>query len=111
MNGPYELKLWDARPGGVNLSHAAFPHAGRSNRQRSVIFPLVNSLRLLRNRVSHNEPILWWQPSLQAEYKSACQVLSWISPALSALVQCVDGFDAAYATGHTHYMTMVALTT
>ncbi len=110
MNAPYELRLWNAGPGGTNLSHAAFPHAGRRYRRRSVIFPPVDRLRKLRNRVSHNEPILWWHPSLQQEHQSACTVLGWISPALATLVRCVDGFEAAYRSGHMHYLTQITLT-
>lgn len=33
------------------------------------------------------------------------------SPALSQLVQHVDGFDTAYRAGHMHYMTKVIITT
>ncbi len=113
LSGPYELRLWDAARNSTNpnLIHAVFPHARRSDRVRATIFPLVDRLRKLRNRVSHNEPILWWQPDLQADYQAACKVLDWISPALSQLVQHVDGFDAAYTAGHMHYMARVVLTT
>lgn len=111
LNAPYELRLWNAAPGGTNLSHAAFPYAGRRYRQRSVIFPMVNRLRLLRNRVSHNEPILWWQPSLQAEYRSASTVLGWISPAFSQLIQFVDRFAMVYQAGHMQYLNQIHLTT
>ncbi len=112
LSGPYELRLWNpAKTGTItNLIPAVFPHASRSE-QRATIFPVVDRLRKLRNRVSHNEPILWWLPGLQADYQAACKVLGWISPALSQLVQHVDGFDTAYRAGHMHYMTKVIITT
>jgi hypothetical protein len=113
LSGPYERRLWDGArvTTSPNLIPAVFPHAPRADRVRATIFPLVDRLRKLRNRVSHNEPILWWSPGLQAEYRTARQVLGWISPTLSQLMQCVDGFDVAYTAGHMPYLTKVIVTT
>ena len=100
LNAPYQRLLWGTRPGGVNLTAAAFPHAGRRDRQRAVIFPLVNRQRYLRNRVSHHEPIWNWRPSLADAHRETLMVLGWVSPALLAVTTLMDPFPAIYARGH-----------
>jgi len=111
LNAPYQRLLWDTRPRGTNLSSAVFPYAGRSNRQRAVIFPMVNRLRYLRNRVSHHEPIWNWRPSLAAQHQEALRLLAWISPALHAITLMLDQFPTVHSRSHSYYATLVQLKT
>lgn len=109
LNAPYQQTLWDTRPGGVNLTAAAFPHAGRRDRQRAAVFPLVNRQRHLRNRVSHHEPIWNWRPSLADAHRETLMVLGWVSPALLALTTLMDPFPAIYARGYGYYTSLLRL--
>ena len=111
MNAPYQVRLWDTRPGGLNLTSAVFPHAGRQNRQLAALFPRINRVRHLRNRVSHHEPIWNWQPSLAAQHQEALTLLAWISPALHAVTLMLDQFPTVHSRGHSYYTALVQLTT
>ncbi len=103
VNAPYQLIIWNTQPGGIDFSQTAFRHAGRANRQRAVIFPIVNRLRHLRNRISHHEPIFAWRPALDVEHRNAMQLLSWISPSIHAITTMTDPFPALHQRLQTHH--------
>ncbi|HEX9835947.1 MAG TPA: IS256 family transposase [Alphaproteobacteria bacterium] len=72
MLGPrYDASLW--RPA---LRHA-FPHRPKSV-ERKPIQKTLNSIRRLRNRVAHDEPIL--DRNLIADHNDIIQLVSWICP-------------------------------
>lgn len=50
---------------------------GKGLRRKDLSTPLA-SIRILRNRIAHHEPILYWQ--LQKKYSSIIEVTSWLSP-------------------------------
>jgi len=69
----YEMTLW--RP----ALRRAFPHAKEISRKQ-VQVPL-NSLRKLRNRIAHHEPIFNRKlRNLEQDYEKILEVVSWMSP-------------------------------
>ena len=56
----------------------AFPHCPKVERQRKTISSLVNTLRDVRNRAFHHEPLLWLTPDVNAVYADGLKLLSWI---------------------------------
>ncbi|MFI0796751.1 hypothetical protein ACH4OY_29300 [Micromonospora rubida] len=68
----YEMTLW--RPG----LHRAFPGYRGT---RSELHPRLNTLRLLRNRIAHHEPI--YRRHLAADHDTILTLSSWIMPAFA----------------------------
>jgi len=56
---------------------AAFPYAPRSV-DRAVVHARCESIRLLRNRIAHHEPLLKYD--LPGAYQRALSIVRWISP-------------------------------
>jgi len=72
----YHKALW------VPAVHLAFP--GYSGR-RGALQQELESLRRLRNRIAHHEPV--FNRDLAADHRSVLRVLGWISPAAQAWVE------------------------
>lgn len=66
----YEMTLW--RP----ALRGSFPH--RETLERSMAFGPLNTLRLLRNRIAHHEPI--FSRNLVEEHELILEIVGWISP-------------------------------
>ena len=73
----YERTLW--RP----ALRDAFPHCSRLTR-RQAHGPL-NSLRSLRNRIAHHEPI--FSRNLDEDHERILEISGWISPATRAWIE------------------------
>ena len=56
----------------------AFPHCPKADRQRNTISSLVNTLRDIRNRAFHHEPVLWLTPAVDTVYADGLKLLSWM---------------------------------
>lgn len=97
LSGPYDRRLW--WPHNAQLLKAAFPHIPSRLRQRKTIYYRYNSLRELRNRVMHYEPI-WNRPTLYEDHQHIYEAIGWISPAAVAASGLVDRFPTILATGH-----------
>ena len=69
----YEMTIW--RP----ALHRAFPHARSLHRKKA--HTALESLRILRNRIAHHEPILNRQH--EADYQLILEVTRWVSPVMS----------------------------
>ncbi len=103
MNAPYTNLIWNTRPGKIDLAQVAFKYAGRNNRKSIPIFLIVNRLRLLRNRISHHEPILNRPPPLNVAHQEALQILQWISPSMHSIVMMTDPFPKLWGQPNSHH--------
>lgn len=79
----------------TQLLHSSSP---RSMRSRKELSPLLNRIRLLRNRVFHHEPIWHWSNLLQ-QHAVALDLIGWFSPALRATIEPDDRFPRVYTAG------------
>lgn len=75
-----------------------FAHAPRSKRSRKALSPLLNRIRLLRNRAFHHEPIWHWK-DLRHQHALALDLIGWMSPALRETVEVLDRFDTVHSDG------------
>lgn len=96
LSGPYDRRFW--WPNSAQLLKAAFPHIPSRLRQRKTIYHRYNSLRALRNRVMHYEPI-WNRPTLVDDHHHIYEVIGWISPDAVATARLIDRFPNIRANG------------
>ena len=75
-------------------------------RSRKELSPLLNRMRLLRNRVFHHEPIWHWGNLLQ-QHAVAVDLIGWFSPALRATIEPGDRFRMVYTAGPGPYLQRV----
>jgi hypothetical protein len=88
----YEQRLWP------RLLRATFPHLPRRMRTRHAASGRFNTLRTLRNRVSHHEPIWYW-PHLAQRHDEILEAIGWISPAYAHQIALIDRFPTILAAG------------
>lgn len=98
FKGHYERVLWPL------LLPAVFPYAPRKQRSRREISKRVDSIRRLRNRVFHHEPI-WHLQDLHQQHQQILETIGWISPATLAVTQLLDRFPSVYTRGSQPYAT------
>ena len=96
FKGHYERVLWPL------LLPAVFPYAPRKQRSRREISKRVDSIRRLRNRVFHHEPI-WHLTDLQEQHQQILETIGWISPAMLAMTRLLDRFPSVYTRGGQPY--------
>ena len=77
----------------------AFPHMPAVLPLRSVLRPM-ESVRVLRNRIAHHEPI--FDRRLDLAYREILQVLGWICPASQWYVEQTSLFPATWAACPIH---------
>ena len=87
----YEQLLW---PQLLKTTFAGMPKKQRTIRNVAKRFDQV---RRLRNRTFHHEPIWHWQ-DLTMQHDAIIEAISWIEPALLALVN-IDRFSEIYQAG------------
>lgn len=90
------LKPWP------RLLRSTFPHIPKQELTRSKLSVPLNKVRVLRNRVSHHEPI-WHQQDLWGTYRDAKRLGEWLSPAMAAVTDTVDRFPEVYDGGSLVY--------
>lgn len=54
----------------------------------------LTQVRLLRNRIAHHEPILYWD--LSKQHASMIELTRWLSPAMDVWRASLDRFEAVY---------------
>lgn len=86
FNAKYERHLWKAL-------RKSFPYMPKPKRQRKYVSTPLNAIRVLRNRVFHNECISWNLARLEDLHNSILEVCSWINPALPHWIKTVERFD------------------
>jgi hypothetical protein len=62
----------------------------------------LRDTRIIRNRVSHHEPI-YSMPNLIATHTHICELVAWMSPQMSALIDVDDNFRKLFGAGWTGY--------
>lgn len=74
------------------------PHLPRRHRTRQFVSAHLNGIRLLRNRVFHDEPV-WHGRDLARRHQDILAAIGWVSPVLAATSAPLDRFPAVYAPG------------
>lgn len=70
--------------------HRAFPHRAKGTR-RSTIGPIVDSLKTLRNRIAHHEPI--WSHPLDKQHQRVLDIISWSCPVAAKWTESHSRFE------------------
>lgn len=81
-----------------HLLASVFPHLERRRRTRRTVSARFNRIRILRNRISHHEPIWHWT-DLSAQHAQMVEALGWISPSLVSVLSRIDRFDEVFGEG------------
>jgi hypothetical protein len=101
---PKGTPLW-TRDGNALLG-VAFPHLAPRLRHRSYVHRRFNTIRLLRNRIMHHEPI--WQDvrlqsgaliDLETLHRDMLEAIGWVDPAVRASIAALDRFPACLHRG------------
>jgi len=88
----YEQTLWP------KLLKPAFPYMPRALRTRKELSKRFHTVRQLRNRVFHHEPIWHWR-DLTQQHQQILEALAWIEPAARDLVTTLDRFPSIHGQG------------
>jgi len=96
FNRPYENILWP------DLLADVLPSMPRRIRPRKIILDRLYSIRRLRNRVFHFEPIWHWQ-SLNKQHDEIVETIAWINPSTAGFVRITDRFPETYSLGISGY--------
>ena len=79
-------------------STLVFPSMPQGIRKRRTISGRLNSIRRLRNRVFHYEPIWHWK-NLSKQHDEILETIAWINPHMADLVKITDRFPEIYSLG------------
>ncbi len=100
FNDRYERELW------ANLRFI-FPNMPRALRQRrNISAPLNDIRRTLRNRIYHNEPVIFNIVALQQHYNNILQLLEWMGADLVLYNNSMDKFTMVLASVTTTLSTL-----
>jgi hypothetical protein len=69
---------------------------GKGLRRKDLSSPLVR-IRVLRNRIAHHEPILYWD--LPKHYEAILELTGWLAPAAADWCRGCSRFNNVYPTG------------
>lgn len=72
---------------------------GRFLRRKDFATPLTQ-VRLLRNRIAHHEPILYWD--LPKHHRAIVDMIRWLSPAMDDWRAGLDRFNAVHPDARLH---------
>lgn len=104
LSGYYHRLLWN--PHRAALLKTVFPHLTGHQFQRHQIHERYNTIRMFRNRVMHNEPVLFGfvhagkrMVPLAAMHRDIVEAIGWASPRLQASVSLLDRFPDVHLTG------------
>jgi hypothetical protein len=100
----YDPTIWQRR----GFIPTAFPHQPYTRRTRAELSGRFNTIRKLRNRVFHHEPI-WNRSDLPQRHADILDAIGWMNPAVHLTLTStgVDNFPAVYARGSAHYFGLV----
>ncbi len=96
LSSPYDSRFWQAK--NARTLRTAFPNVRSVDRQRSRIHRRYNEIRVLRNRVSHHEP-LFDDPRLGRRHRDVMWAIHWINPTMRTIVERLDRFPTVYRSG------------
>ncbi len=107
LSDPYHSSFW--MPNGAKLLKLAFPHMKNAERIRSEIHHRFDTVRFLRNRVFHFEPIWKGLPvafnqsvvtrNLPDLRSVALEAIGWMNPTLQSSILILDRFHETYHNG------------
>jgi hypothetical protein len=95
---PYEQSggpgpaLWPA------LAVRGFPFMTRSRRSRSQVFHSLDRIRLVRNRISHHEPV--WDRQVASNHRDILEAISWMNLNLAQVLAKESRLEALAHGGH-----------
>jgi hypothetical protein len=93
LNKPYKPLLWQKQ----GMIEAVFPNfTGKALDRIPLINPPLQTIRLLRNRISHHEPIFDWPGGLDKVYTNLENAVSWISKDTHITLQKISRFPAIW---------------
>ncbi|MFN8541871.1 MAG: hypothetical protein U0232_30885, partial [Thermomicrobiales bacterium] len=97
----YDPTIWQQR----HFVQTTFPQQPYRRRIRAELADRFNTIRKLRNRVFHHEPI-WNRPDLPQRHADIIEAIGWMSPAvhLTITTSGIDNFTTVYAHGSAHYL-------
>jgi hypothetical protein len=98
LSGSYDQVLWNKR----DVWARAFPHLPRRGRTRVHVSGRMHSIRQLRNRVFHHEPI-WHSENLLQQYRELQETITWFEPTLLGLLPNTHTFEEVHARGPAAY--------
>jgi hypothetical protein len=104
LSSVYGPPLWT--PNDAELIKIAFPHLDPLRQYRSYVHGRFNSIRALRNRVVHHEPI-WKGVRMQSRkiaplvtlYDDMLDAIGWVSPDIRASIIAIDRFPSTLRYG------------
>lgn len=88
-----EPRLWPS------LLRTVFPGIPRRSRTRKAVARRFHDVRLLRNRVSHHEPVVWGPCRPQDLHSVTVETLFWLAPELEHFWQRVGQLPAVVGAG------------
>jgi len=91
----YDTILWQ----NPQIFATIFPNLQRSLRTRKYIAPKLHSIRFLRNRIAHHEPIFHLQPDAQLVHQTCLELIHAMSLAAAQRLTQIDRFSIVYAAG------------
>lgn len=77
----------------TTLKDIARREDGKGLQRKAFAAPLA-PIRMLRNRIAHHEPILYW--NLRKHYDAIMQMTGWLSPVAADWCRACSRFDALY---------------
>jgi hypothetical protein len=81
---------------GRRTVQSVFPHySGSAHLERSLIAPMLNDIRKLRNRVSHFEHIAF-DPQLPRYHREISDLIAWMNPQMADLSDIGDNLLLVY---------------
>lgn len=92
--------LWPA------LARKGFPFMSKEMRSRGKIFEHLDHIRVLRNRISHHEPI--WDRDLKAAHTKIIEAIAWMNQNLADSVKAEARVESIIASGPTAYRALVS---
>lgn len=101
LNSRYENVLWP------KLLRDAFLFMPNVDRTRRNISRRMNSIRAMRNRVFHYEPI-WNRANLRQRHDEILETIGWINKDILEVVRLFDSFPEVYHLGVGHYETILS---
>jgi hypothetical protein len=88
--------LWSR---GKNPLETIFPYMPNALRTREQIFTRLRTIKTLRNRIAHHEPIWKMTPTADETHRICLEIISGISVAAANELVEIDRFSAVYAQG------------
>ncbi|MGB8353854.1 MAG: hypothetical protein WCD79_08220, partial [Chthoniobacteraceae bacterium] len=90
-------KMWH------KIIKSVFPAMPNAIRNRPEISKRLNSVRQLRNAISHHHSVWHWA-DLQKRHNDTLTLLEWMEPEYSKWIKSHDRFSAAFAEGHRKFL-------